>query len=993
MSKLLSSIAPWIEEVAFEAITFGCKVVQDGDPNEKDGECWRRPKIVQIMAHDMWGKQPLQVPYMMVHDGKTYSMVFLRGSSVAFKMKQMTKGSLVRMNRWAVSTVELAMEAPSPASSQQQQHHQKDQSILCLVTNEESLELLGGDGDSNSDKTQYLLDSIDVRRALKSISQPSDLTNRLIQFHTRVQLHQQQQESIGQSTTASSNTATPSLLNIHSPPIDTVPIGNVTQLFASMQQQHRKSNTVVESGDVPIVTQLFASMQQQQQQQQQRQHRKSNTVVESGDVPIGNVAQLFARTSRTSLPRNSVPPMIGDVSSLFAARKQGPLSNTEDRIPIPVANATSTNIATPPVEANTTPIFPAIESQNATAIATAIPPSCHTDSRSVADMQNLFKQVLLHAKKAQGVTHTAQPNKSSQDPSLLASSTSVLTTEKTPGTNTHDTGTSAPLLDQAITKRNVSSSSISSEEKTPGTNTDDTGTSAPLLDQAITKRNVSSSSTSSEEDWQVAFKEQFDPQKVIQKALDMYDCEENKLEAAQGVYQSTLLRWTAYIDRESLLINPKGDHQCKAKLALLRDSMSTLYISMANLSKTNNDHWGVVDAYQTGTSCLISKSSGNLWLEYARFCLGVKKARAKQVFLRALVGSHANVRDGEVPDNDPHYKQLWNDFLALERGLTGNTGLTLEGLCRHLGMDSIPVQLLDSTEDNMKAPRSGPSASTTSSPSHQTQPETAGNLEQASLRKSPAIGSEEQKTSESQQAEAKEVQSSESDDDDESENGAVGISDMLLSNEKEDDEEVIDDNKSEKDATLQEVFTEEGDKTLTVQESMLSSSKEVELEAHSHTIHETLERTEAMLDSNSTPIVDAFPDKTNPSDEDIVLATLEENIALATPSSLPQNNANVLKESNPVEHEEIVEGASKPHMEGSNESRDLSEVEKPAEAEISKYKELPKFTFRFFNTKRKRAPSSCGEEEAKRTQRRTPFDVGKWLSHHVRKVTDIGTSS
>jgi hypothetical protein len=419
-----------------------------------------------------------------------------------------------------------------------------------------------------------------------------------------------------------------------------------------------------------------------------------------------------------------------------------------------------------------------------------------------------------------------------------------------------------------------------------------------------------------------------------------------------------------------------------------------------------------VNAYQTGTSCLISKSSGNLWLEYARFCLGVKKARAKQVFLRALVGSHANVRDGEVPDNDPHYKQLWNDFLALERGLTGNTGLTLEGLCRHLGMDSTPVQLLDSTEDNVKAPRPGPSASATSSPSHQMQPETAGTLEQASLRKSPTTGSEEQKTSESQQAQAKETPSSESDDDDESENGAVGISDMLLSNEKEDDEEVIDDNKSEKDSTLQEVFTEEGDRTLTVQESMLSSSKEVELEAHSHTIHETLERTEAILDSIltpivdavpdktnpsdedivlATPIVDAFRDKTNPSDEDIVLATLEENIALATPSYLPQNDTNMLEESNPVRHEEIVEGASKPSMEGSNDSRDLSEVEKPAEAEISKYKELPKFTFHFFNTKRKRAPSSCGEEEAKKSKRRAPFDVGKWLSHHVRKVTDIGS--
>jgi hypothetical protein len=288
-----------------------------------------------------------------------------------------------------------------------------------------------------------------------------------------------------------------------------------------------------------------------------------------------------------------------------------------DRIPIPLANATSTNIVTPPVEANT-PIFPAIESQNAiaTATATSIPPSCHTDSRSVADMQKLFKQVLLHAKKAQGVTHTAQPKKSSQDPSLLGPSTSDSRTEKTPGTNTDDTGTtSAPLLDQAITKQNVSRGSTSSEEdtaqpekssqdpsllgssstsvsrteKTPGTNTDDTGTSPPLLDQIIMKQNVSRGSTLSEEDWHVAFKEQFDPQKVIQKALDMYKCEENKLEAAQGVYQSTLLRWTAYIDRESLLINPEGNHQRKAKLAILRDSMSTLYISMANLSKTNND--------------------------------------------------------------------------------------------------------------------------------------------------------------------------------------------------------------------------------------------------------------------------------------------------------------------------------------------------------------------------------------------------------------------
>eukprot|EP00550_Attheya_septentrionalis_P013333 CAMPEP_0198303282 /NCGR_PEP_ID=MMETSP1449-20131203/56806_1 /TAXON_ID=420275 /ORGANISM="Attheya septentrionalis, Strain CCMP2084" /LENGTH=413 /DNA_ID=CAMNT_0044005769 /DNA_START=205 /DNA_END=1443 /DNA_ORIENTATION=- len=412
MSKLLSSIAPWIEEVAFEAITFGCKVVQDGDPNEKDGECWRRPKIVQIMAHDMWGKQPTQVPYMLVHDGKTYSMVFLRGSSVAFKMKQMTKGSLVRMNRWAVSTVELAMEEPSPANPQQQQQQQKDQSILCLVTEAASLELLGGDGVYNSDKTQYLLDSINVRRALKSISQPSDLTNRLIQFHTRVQLQQQPQQSIGPSTTSSSNSATLSLLNIHSPPIDTVPIGNVTQLFASRQQQ---------------------------QQQQKQQHRNSNTVVESGDVPIGDVAQLFARTSG-ALPLNSVQPIIGDVSSLFAARKQGPIPNSVDRIPIPLANATSTNIVTPPVEANT-PIFPAIESQNAIATATSIPPSCYTDSRSVADMQNLFKQVLLQAKKARGVTHTAQPKKSSQDPSLLGPSTSDSRTEKTPGTNTDDTGT------------------------------------------------------------------------------------------------------------------------------------------------------------------------------------------------------------------------------------------------------------------------------------------------------------------------------------------------------------------------------------------------------------------------------------------------------------------------------------------------------------------------------------------------------------------------
>jgi hypothetical protein len=207
---------------------------------------------------------------------------------------------------------------------------------------------------------------------------------------------------------------------------------------------------------------------------------------------------------------------------------------------------------------------------------------------------------------------------------------------------------------------------------------------------------------------------------------------------------------------------------------------------------------------------------------------------------------------------------------------------------------------------------------------------------------------------------------------------------MLLSTDKEDEEEMIDDNKSEKDETIQEVFTEDGDKTVTVHESMLSSNKEVELEGHSYTTHETLERTEATLNSNSTPVVDTFPGETNPSDEDLMLAALEENIALDNQSYLPQNETNIVKESNPVGHEEITEDA--PHVEGSKDSHDLSEN---AEEEMSKYRELPKFTFHFFNTKRKRAPSSCGEEEANKSQRRTPFDVGKWLSHHIRKVTDV----